>query len=89
MSHVEEEMHDISVLHQIIFTFCGQFACCAALRLSTQGDEIVILDDLGPYETALDIRMDDTGTLRRLIAGTECPCANLVTAGGEECTEIE
>ena len=77
-------MHDISILYQIIFTFRCQFAGCTALCFTAQRHEIFVFDHLGANEAAFEIRMDNAGALRCLIAGLERPGVYLIATCREE-----
>ena len=61
MSYIKEEIDDISILHDIIPAFLQQLSSLPDLLLVAQVDEVFVLDDLGPDESAFDVRMDDPG----------------------------
>ena len=82
-------MHYISVLNEVVFSFDAEFTGCAALRFSAQSYEILVFNDLRADESAFEIRMDNSGTLRCFHAITECPCAYFVRSRSEERTEFQ
>ena len=82
-------MHDVSVLHDIVFSFGGQFTGSAAGSFASKLDEIGVFDHFGTNETTLKIGVNDSGTLRCFGSGFERPCAYFVTTCGEEGTEVE
>jgi hypothetical protein len=60
-SYIKEEIDDIAVLHHIIPALLQQFPRLPDLLLIAQVDEVFVLDDLGPDESAFDVGMDDPG----------------------------
>ena len=82
-------MHDIPVLHEIIFSFRKQFTGCTALRLATKSNKIIVFDNLRADKSAFKVRMDNTGALRRFGACFERPRANFIASGSEERAKVE
>ena len=77
-------MHDVSVLYHIVFAFDPHFACLAYSSFGAVADVVVILDYLGTDEALLEIRVDDTCTLRCLPSASEGPGLHLHLAGRDE-----
>ena len=67
-SHVETEVHDVSVLDDVVLALDAHLAGLADGGLGAVVDVVVVLDDLGADETLLEVGVDDTGTLRGLPA---------------------
>ena len=64
--HVEAEMHDVAVLHDVVGAFEAHLAGVLGALLAAAGDEIGVGDRLGADEALLEIAVDDAGGLRRL-----------------------
>src|SRR5690242_12352038 len=83
-SHVEEEVRDVAVLHDVALSLGAELAGGLdggfGLILLQIGEGI----DLGADETALKIGVDDSRSLWRGGADRDFPGANLLGAGGEE-----
>ena len=86
---VEEEMHDVAVLYEVILSLDAEFAGGTALRFASKGYEVLVFDYLSTDESALKIRMDHSGTLRRFHPLSESPCAYFIRAGGKESAQFE
>ncbi len=59
-------MHDVTVLHDIVFALKSQLAGIARACLTAASDVIVVGDGLGTNKTPLEIGMNDARGLRRL-----------------------
>ena len=66
-------MHDISILNHVIFSLAVQFSDGTAGGFALEGDEIFILNNLGPDEPLFEIGMYDTRRLRSLVPFVDCP----------------
>lgn len=66
MSHVEAEVHDVTVLDDVFLAFDRKFAGFADAGLAAQLDVIVVFDDFGTDEAFLEVSMYDAGALRGL-----------------------
>ena len=64
--HVEQEIHDVAVVHDILLALAAQQALCLRIGQRAAGLEIVEGDDLGADEAALKVGMDLAGGLREL-----------------------
>src|ERR1700722_18583899 len=82
-SDIESEMHDIAFAHDVFLAFKTHLAGVARARLAFASNVISKANDLGPDEAVLEIRMDDTGGLRRGGPRTDSPGANLLGTRGE------
>src|SRR5438445_13513372 len=82
-SHIEAEMHDVAIAHDVIGAFEAHLAGILGALLAAIEDEIVVGDRLGADEAFLEIAMDDPGCLRRLGAARDGPGARLLRPGGE------
>ena len=87
--HVEQEMNDIAVLHDIFFALGAHFARFFGLRLATQRDKVVVCNHLGADEAAFEIGVDDTGSLRCGVAFVDGPRTYFLHAGGEISLQAE
>jgi len=58
-------MDHVAVLDDVILAFQAPFAGFARAGFAVAGDEVVVSDDLGADEAALEVGVDDTGALRR------------------------
>ena len=67
-SDVEEEVHDVAVLHDVLLALDADLAHVAARLFGAQRHVVVVLDDLGADEAAFEVGVDYTGTLRSLPA---------------------
>ena len=77
-------MHDISILHDIFFTFYGEFSSFFYFQLRAIVQEVFIFHDFGTDETFFKVRVDDSRCLRRCPADTDSPCPYFLHA----CREI-
>src|SRR3569833_3317988 len=80
---VEAEVDHVTVLHDVVLAFQPPLAGLFGLLLAATGDEVVIRDDLGADEAALEIGVDHAGGLRRGGADRDGPGAHLFFAGGK------
>src|SRR5882724_6837492 len=87
--HVEAEMHDVAVLHDIFLAFETEFARLARARFAIEGDIIVVSDRLGPDEAFFKIGVNDAGRAWRPRAFRHGPGARLLGSGGEKRDEPE
>ena len=84
MLDIEEEVHYIAILHDVILTLDPHLAGGAHGRLGLVLDEVVVLDHLGADEALLEVGVDDAGGLGGLVAAVDGPGAALVGAGRKE-----
>ena len=63
---VEAEVHDVAVLHDVLFAFDREFAGVADSRLSAESHIVIILDDFGADKAFFEVGVDDAGTFRSL-----------------------
>ena len=52
---VEEEVHDVAVLNDILLTFDSELSCSPTSRLRFELDEILIFDDFGANKAFLEV----------------------------------
>src|SRR3954469_11868634 len=80
----EAKVDDVPVLNDVVLAFETHFAVVAARGHRPARDEMVVADDLGADEAALDVTVNLAGgELRRGVAWDR-PGAALVFADGEE-----
>ena len=60
---VEAELHDVAVLHDVVLAFDARLAGGLGVGHRTCGDQVVEADDLGLDEAALEVGVDDAGSL--------------------------
>src|SRR5262245_35905674 len=83
-SHCESEVNDIAVLDDVLLAFQPQLSFVASLAFAAGSDEVVVVNDFGPDESALEVAVDAAGSARRPVAATNGPSLHLVLADGEE-----
>ncbi len=59
--HVEPELDDVAVLHDVFFAFDAEFTRFAGFALRAEGDEIVEGNGFGGDEAAFEIAVDESG----------------------------
>ena len=77
-------MHDVSVLHDILFALDVHTAGLLNGRLGAVLNKVVVLDHLRADESLLKVSMDHARALGCLAAAAIRPGAHLVWPGGEE-----
>src|SRR3954451_7195092 len=80
---VEAELDHVAVLDDVVFAFDPQLACLARFRRGPECDQIVIVNDLGGDEAALEISVNHASCGGSLVAGVNCPRACLFLTGRE------
>src|SRR5579862_618162 len=78
---VEQEVHHVAVLHDIIFSFRAQFARGAAAFFAFVVHKIVVAGDFGADEALFKISVDHTRRARRFPAFLNLPRAHFDFAG--------
>ena len=63
-SHIETEMHDVTLADNIFLSLQAQLAGITCPRFALTGNIVREGDHLGPDETVLEIRMNDARRLR-------------------------
>jgi hypothetical protein len=81
-------MNDVSIQHDVLFSFGTELSDFACLYLATRVDVILISDDFGSNEPAFEIGVDLTGALRSAGPSLSCPGMTFLGAYGEESNEI-
>src|SRR3990170_9072408 len=85
----EAHVEDVALADDVVLALDAQLAVVLRLFHRADGDELVVADDLGPDEAALEVRVDHAGGLGCLRAVADLPRAGLVLAGREERDEVE
>src|SRR5690606_5332798 len=88
-SDVEPELDHVTVLHDVVLALHPDLARRARRGHRTGLDQVVVRDDLGLDEAALEVAVDDTGRLRSGRALADRPGARLLGPGGEEGLQAE
>ena len=89
-AHVELELDDVAVLHDVVAAFLTELAFLLDLRHGAfGGNEIVIGDDIGLDEALFEVGVDHAGGLRGGVALVDLPCAHFLLACGEEGGQAE
>ena len=78
--HIKPEVHDISVLNDVLFTFHVHFAGFFHSSFRTVMNEIVIFNDFGANETFFKIGVNNSGALRGFPTLVKCPGTNFLRA---------
>jgi hypothetical protein len=86
--YIKPEVHDISVLHDIIFSFYIHFSGFFTGCFRSVLDIVVIFDDFCPDKTFFEIGVNDTCALRSFTAFKVGPCPNFLYPGGKICFEV-
>src|SRR5690349_6159304 len=81
---VEPEVNHVAFLDDIGLAFEPQLAGFACALLAAPCDELVVADDLGADEAALEVRVDGAGRLRRRRVALRGPRAHFLGAGRVE-----
>ena len=83
-SIVEPEVHDVSIAHFILLPFDPELPGFPHLLFAAVVEQVVAMVHLGFDKPLLEVSMDDSCGLWRLVPRVECPCAVLIASGGEE-----
>src|SRR5579859_7074061 len=83
----ETKIHQVVVLHNVLFGLQAQLARPFGLGLTAGGAEVGKADDLGANETLLQVRVNRAGCLPRRRAGANRPGTVLLAANGQEADE--
>ena len=87
--NVEEEVHDVTVLDDVVFAFDAHLAGGADGGFCLVLDEVFVLDDLGTDEAAFEVSVDDSGGAGGLVACDDGPGAAFIGTCGKEGPEAE
>src|SRR6266545_607958 len=88
-SHREADVEDVAVLHDVLLALEPQLPLVSRPRLAAERDEVVVVDDLGADEAALEVGVDAARRARSAVAPADGPGANLVLAHREERDQVE
>lgn len=89
MLDVEEEVHDVTVLDDIVLALDSEAAGSAAFGLGAVLDEVIVFDDLGADEAFLEVRVDDSRGTGGLVALVDGPGPDFGFSGGKVGTQAE
>src|SRR5438105_468230 len=87
--HVEAEFDDVAVAHDVVLALDADLADCAGRGQRTGRDQVVVGDDLGLDEAALEVGVDDPRRLRGGRAGPDRPGPGFLGARGQEGLQAE
>ena len=82
-SDVEEEVHDVAVLNDVVLAFGAHLAGFLSALFTLEGNEVFVGDRLGADEAAFEVGVDDAGGLRGGVALVDRPGADFLDAGRE------
>src|SRR5215207_11243717 len=88
-SDVEAEVDDVALLHDVVFAFEAEEALLAGGGVGAGAGEVVVGDDLGADEAALDVGVDGAGGLRGARAAGDGPGAHLLLPRRQEGHQAE
>src|SRR5579875_2864742 len=78
VSHFEEKLDDVALLHDVVLAFTPQQSGGAHRVKRTQARVIIVCNDFGADEAALDVGMDFAGRLRCFRSAGDRPGARLL-----------
>ena len=78
--NIEEEVHHIPVLNNVIFTLRTHFSCFLSSLFTLVGDVIIKADRLSANKATFKVGMNDTSSLRCGVAFVNCPRTNFFYA---------
>src|SRR5436190_12314538 len=87
--HIESEIDDVAVLHNILLTFQAGKAFFAGGLTRPASNEVVVPNDLSSDKPAFDVGVDLAGGLWCFCADGNGPRTNLFFAGGQERHQAE
>ena len=87
--HIELEQHDVAVEARVVFTLLAVQALVFDGLRGAAAVEVFELHDLGADEAALEVSVDDTGSLRSLRAVTDRPALDLIFTGREVVNQVQ
>ena len=87
--YIETEVRDVSVLHDVIFSFQTDQAFFFGSLFAAAGDEVVVGHDFGADEAAFDIGVDLAGRFLGFRAVDDGPGADFVSTGSEEVDQAQ
>ena len=82
-------MHDVAVLHHIVFAFDMYFSGIAACGFRPERYVVVHFDNFGFDKSFFKIAVDYSGALRSERTFSICPCSRFLGSRGEEGFEVE
>ena len=83
--NIKQELDDVAIVHNVLLALGAlQTLGLDGGVVEVVGFQIVIADDAGADEAALEVAVDLTGSLRSLGALADGPCAALLLAVGQE-----
>ena len=82
-SDVEQEVHQVTVLDDVVLALGAHLSGILGTLLTTALDEVLVGDDLGPDKAFLEVRVDDSGGLGGRIALVDGPGPHFLHPGGE------
>src|SRR5436190_23579001 len=81
---LKAKIREVVVLHHVALRLDAHLVGMLRLRFAARGDEVVVANDLYPYESLLDVSVDRTTRFLRRIALANQPCAVLRAADREK-----
>src|SRR4029077_2733067 len=87
--HVEPEVYDVALLHQVFLALQAQLAGVARTGFAPAGEVVREGDDFGADEATFEVGMDDSRRLRRRRPDAHRPGAHFLGACGEESLQTE
>src|SRR6185503_2144507 len=87
--HIEPEMHNVSILNNVLFSFQLQLALLAATRFAPEFHQILEASDLRSDESALDVRVNNARRLMRGRAALDRPSPAFVLTRSQKADQVE
>src|SRR2546425_2547303 len=82
-------MNHIAILHDVVLAFQPEFTLLAASSFAAELRQVFESNNLGPYETALDVRVNHAGSLVGVRTALDRPRAAFVFSGGQKTYQVE
>lgn len=82
-------MHDVAVLHHIVFSFHSHLAGFAYGGFRAVTDVIIVFDDFRADKAFFKVRVDDAGTLRGFPSLAEGPGFHFHLSGRDERLQVQ
>src|SRR5699024_3404249 len=87
--NVKSEVNDVSVFHNVIFTFKADFPRFFRFCFITRCHKVIVADGLSTDKSFLEIGMNNSGTFRSRHAFFKCPGSDFLHSCSEVCCQTK